>query len=33
MDFENQDRDVNLHDDEYLYDLEITKRVEQEKLS
>ena len=31
--FENQDRDVNLHDDEYLYDLEITRRVEQEKLN
>lgn len=33
MEFELQDKDVNLHDDEYLYDLEITKRVEQEKLT
>ena len=33
MEFENQDRDVNLHDEEYLYDLEITRRVEQEKLN
>ena len=24
---------MNLHDEEYLYDLEITRRVEQEKLN